>query len=88
VVAKKIAVLEQTEEAMIFASGMAAISTAMYSCLKSGDHAVFSQGRLQQKSFPNQIVRYLWWYIQICCGILQPTQLHLHHSGKLRSKGL
>lgn len=38
---KKIAALEGAEAGMIFGSGMAAISTALLSHLKSGDHVVF-----------------------------------------------
>ncbi|NNK87876.1 MAG: PLP-dependent transferase [Flavobacteriaceae bacterium] len=38
--AKKIAALEHAEAAMIFGSGMAAISTTMLSFLKAGDHVV------------------------------------------------
>jgi len=38
--AKKIARLEYTEEALIFASGMAAISHMFFAFLKSGDHIV------------------------------------------------
>jgi cystathionine beta-lyase len=38
--AKKIAALEHTETAMIFASGMAAISTMFLAFLKQGDHLV------------------------------------------------
>lgn len=37
---KKIAALEKTEDALIFSSGMAAISTAVISRLKSGDHVI------------------------------------------------
>ena len=37
---KKIAALEHTEAAMIFGSGMAAISTVLLSFLKAGDHVV------------------------------------------------
>ena len=37
---KKIAALEHTEAAMIFGSGMAAISTTLLAFLKSGDHVV------------------------------------------------
>lgn len=37
---KKIAALENTEAAMIFGSGMAAISTTLLAFLKSGDHVV------------------------------------------------
>ena len=44
VVAKKLAILEKAEDALIFASGMAAISSAVYTYMKSGDQAVFSQG--------------------------------------------
>ena len=36
----KIAALEHTEKALIFGSGMAAVSTAMLAFLKSGDHVV------------------------------------------------
>ena len=39
-VAKKIAALEKGEAALIFGSGMAAISTTLYSFLSQGDHCV------------------------------------------------
>lgn len=38
---KKIAALECAESALVFSSGMAAISTTLLSFLKAGDHAVF-----------------------------------------------
>lgn len=38
--AKKIAALEHAESGLIFGSGMAAISSAMLSVLKTGDHAI------------------------------------------------
>lgn len=41
VIAKKIAALEHAEEGLPFASGMAAISTALLAFLKPEDHAVF-----------------------------------------------
>jgi cystathionine beta-lyase/cystathionine gamma-synthase len=40
ILCKKIAALEDTEEALAFASGMAAISSAVISFVKSGDHIV------------------------------------------------
>lgn len=40
-VARKLAALEKGEAALVFASGMAAISTLFLSRLKPGDHAVF-----------------------------------------------
>lgn len=40
ILCKKIAALEETEEALAFASGMAAISSALISFLKTGDHIV------------------------------------------------
>ncbi len=40
---KKIAKLEHAEKAMIFGSGMAAISTAMFAFLKKGDHVVLQE---------------------------------------------
>lgn len=40
ILCKKIAALEETEEALAFASGMAAISSAILSFVKSGDHIV------------------------------------------------
>ena len=40
---KKMAALEHTEAAMIFGSGMAAISTALMAFLQAGDHIVFQQ---------------------------------------------
>ena len=41
--AKKIAALEKAESALIFSSGMAAISNVMLMALKSGDHAVIQK---------------------------------------------
>ncbi|MEM9362611.1 MAG: aminotransferase class I/II-fold pyridoxal phosphate-dependent enzyme [Bacteroidota bacterium] len=40
---KKMAALEHTKAAMIFGSGMAAISTALMAFLQAGDHIVFQQ---------------------------------------------
>lgn len=40
-VAKKIAAIEGAEAGLLFGSGMAAISTALLSHLKSGDHVIF-----------------------------------------------
>lgn len=40
---KKIAMLEKSEAALIFGSGMAAVSTTLLAFLKSGDHVVFPQ---------------------------------------------
>ncbi|MAN59277.1 MAG: cystathionine beta-lyase [Flavobacteriaceae bacterium] len=40
---KKIAMLEHTENALIFGSGMAAVSTAMLAFLHKGDHVVLPQ---------------------------------------------
>ncbi|MES1227911.1 MAG: PLP-dependent transferase, partial [Armatimonadota bacterium] len=37
---QKVAALERSEEARIFSSGMAAISSAVMSCVKTGDHIV------------------------------------------------
>jgi cysteine-S-conjugate beta-lyase len=41
VVAEKVAALEHGESALVFGSGMAAISTLLFAHLKPGDHAVF-----------------------------------------------
>jgi cystathionine beta-lyase/cystathionine gamma-synthase len=43
ILCKKIAALEDTDEALAFASGMAAISSAIISFVKSGDHIVSVQ---------------------------------------------
>ncbi|WP_445747207.1 trans-sulfuration enzyme family protein [Polaribacter sp.] len=40
---KKIAVLEHTEDALIFSSGMAAISAALFAFLQKGDHVIVQQ---------------------------------------------
>ncbi len=40
---KKIAALEDTEDALIFGSGMAAVSTALLAFLKAGDHIVLQE---------------------------------------------
>jgi cystathionine beta-lyase len=39
----KIAALEHTEDALIFGSGMAAISSALFAFLKQGDHVILQQ---------------------------------------------
>ena len=41
VVARKVAALEKAEDALVFSSGMAAISTLLFAHLKPGDHALF-----------------------------------------------
>lgn len=41
VINRKLAALEQGEDALVFGSGMAAISTLLFSHLKPGDHAAF-----------------------------------------------
>ncbi|MEZ5072792.1 MAG: aminotransferase class I/II-fold pyridoxal phosphate-dependent enzyme [Bacteroidales bacterium] len=43
-VADKIASLEHTEAALVFSSGMAAISTVFFTFLGTGDHVVFQKG--------------------------------------------
>ncbi len=43
-VAEKIASLEGTETALVFSSGMAAISTVLFTFLGKGDHVVFQKG--------------------------------------------
>jgi len=43
-VAQKIASLEEGESGLVFSSGMAAISTVLFTFLGSGDHAVFQKG--------------------------------------------
>jgi cystathionine beta-lyase len=40
---RKIAALEHTEDALIFTSGMAAISSAMFAFLQKGDHVIVQQ---------------------------------------------
>jgi cystathionine beta-lyase len=41
---EKIAALEGTEKGMVFSSGMAAITSALFAFLEKGDHAVFQTG--------------------------------------------
>ena len=55
VIAKKIAALEHAEAGLPFSSGMAAISTTLFSFLKKGDHAVF-QNEIYGGSF-NLVVK-------------------------------
>jgi len=43
-VAEKIASLEDVQSALVFSSGMAAISTVLFAFLGKGDHAVFQKG--------------------------------------------
>ena len=43
-VAAKIAALEESEKALVFSSGMAAISTTLLGLLSTGDHIVFQKG--------------------------------------------
>jgi cystathionine beta-lyase len=42
-VAAKLAALERGEDALVFGSGMAAITTVLFALLKPGDHAVFQE---------------------------------------------
>src|SRR5210317_1379907 len=41
VISRKVAALENAEDALPFSSGMAAISTSLYAFLQKGDHVVF-----------------------------------------------
>jgi len=41
---EKIAALENTEAGLVFSSGMAAISSTLFTFLKNGDHAIFQKG--------------------------------------------
>ncbi len=41
VIQRKLAALERGEDALVFGSGMAAIATMLFACLKPGDHAAF-----------------------------------------------
>ncbi len=41
VIARKLATLEQGEDALVFGSGMAAIATLLFAHLQPGDHAIF-----------------------------------------------
>ncbi len=43
-VSEKIAILENGESAKVFSSGMAAITTVIFTFLKNGDHAIFQTG--------------------------------------------
>ncbi len=43
-VADKLATLEHSEAGLVFSSGMAAITTTIYSLLSKGEHAVFQRG--------------------------------------------
>ncbi len=43
-VSEKIAALEECETALVFSSGMAAISTVLFAFLNQGDHAIFQRG--------------------------------------------
>ncbi|NNK81706.1 MAG: aminotransferase class I/II-fold pyridoxal phosphate-dependent enzyme [Flavobacteriaceae bacterium] len=62
--AKKIAALEHAESALIFGSGMAAISTTLLTFLKSGDHIVLQQDlyggtrNLIEEQFDNYNISY------------------------------
>lgn len=56
ILCKKIAALEETEQALAFASGMAAISSALISFLKTGDHIVSVRNNY---SWTNMLMRKL-----------------------------
>ena len=45
---KKIAALEMAEDALIFTSGMAAISTVLMAFLAKGDHAIFQREYMEE----------------------------------------
>ncbi len=59
-VARKIAALEKAEDALVFGSGMAAISTALLSFLRQGDHVILPESiyggtfHLATTQFPRQ----------------------------------
>ncbi len=59
-VSRKIAALEKTEDALVFGSGMAAISTALLSFLRQGDHVILPESiyggtfHLATTQFPRQ----------------------------------
>jgi len=56
ILCKKLAALEGTDEALVFASGMAAISTAIIANVKAGDHVICVQ---KPYSWTNNILRNL-----------------------------
>lgn len=64
VISKKIAALENAEWALPFSSGMAAISTSLFTFLKAGDHVVFQNElyggsyHLVQEEFDNYGIEY------------------------------
>jgi len=43
-VIEKLAALEQAETGLVFGSGMAAVSSTLFSLLKAGDHVIFQKG--------------------------------------------
>lgn len=63
--AKKMAALEHAEAALIFGSGMAAVSTALLAFLRSGDHVV-----LQKTLYGVPII--LWWRNFLNMGLALP----------------
>lgn len=64
VVAAKLADLEGGEAALVFASGMAAISTTLLACLNPGDHALF-QRDLYGGTHQLVVQELLRWGVQI-----------------------
>ncbi|MCB9059067.1 MAG: PLP-dependent transferase [Calditrichae bacterium] len=64
VLAKKLAELENGESALVFSSGMAAISTAIFSIVKNGDHVIVQKGlyggttNFIENSFPDCGISY------------------------------
>jgi len=65
-VVKKLCALEEAEDGLILASGMAAISTALLSVLRTGDHAVVQDDlyggthSFVSDSFPRLGIRFTW----------------------------
>ncbi len=65
--AEKVAALENAERALIFSSGLAAISTVLFTFLRKGDHLVVQQGiyggtqHLIEKEFPKQDIAFTFW---------------------------
>lgn len=64
--AKKMAALEHAEAALIFGSGMAAVSTALLAFLRSGDHVVL------QKTHFMGVPIILWWRNFLNMGLALP----------------
>lgn len=84
--AEKIAALENTEDALVFSSGMAAIFTAIMAQVKAGDHLIFQNDLYggTHHAVVNELNRYGIAYSMVDAGNLQ----NIEHAIRKNTKAI